>query len=61
MESATRFIGFQPQICHLLAVLLGFRGDSVVKNPPAKAGDPGTTPGSGRSCGGGNGSLLQYS
>ena len=61
MESATGFIGFQPQICHLLAVLLGFRGDSVVKNPPAKAGDPGNTPGSGRSCGGGNGSLLQYS
>ena len=61
MEPATRFIGLQPQICHLLAVLLGFRGDSVVKNPPAKPGDPGTTPGSGRSCGGGNGNPLQYS
>ena len=37
---------------------MGFPGDSVVKNPPADAGDPGDadlTPGSGRSPGGGNG------
>ena len=36
----------------------------VVKNPPANAGDirhTGSTPGSGRSPGGGNGNLFQYS
>ena len=42
----------------------GFRGGSVVKNPPASAGDTGDTgliPGSGRSPGRGNGNPLQYS
>ena len=42
----------------------GFPGGSLVKNPPANAGDPGDTgsiPGSGRSPGGGNGHPLQYS
>ena len=34
---------------------------SVVKNPPANAGDPGSIPGSGRSSGGGHGNPLQYS
>ena len=37
---------------------------SVVKNPPASVGDAGNIgliPGSGRSPGGGNGNLLQYS
>ena len=38
-----------------------FPGDSVVKNPPAKAGDAGLVPGSGRSPGEGNGNPLQYS
>ena len=33
----------------------------VLKNQPANAGDVGSIPGSGRSPGGGNGSLLQYS
>ena len=36
----------------------------MVKNPPANAGDirdKGSIPGSGRSPGGGNGNLLQYS
>ena len=36
----------------------------VVKNPPANAGgmrDAGSIPGSGRSPGGGHGTLLQYS
>ena len=36
----------------------------MVKNPPANAGDAGDSsliPGSGRSSGGGNGNLLQYS
>ena len=36
------------------------QGALVVKNPPAKAGDTGLTPGSGRSPGGGNGNPLQY-
>ena len=43
----------------------GFPAGSVVKkkkkNPPAKAGDPGSTPASGRSCGKENGNPLQYS
>ena len=45
----------------LRAVGKGFLGDSVVKNPPANVGDVGSIPGSGRSPGGGNGNLLQYS
>ena len=35
-------------------------GDSVVKNPPANAGDLGLTPGLERSPGEGNGNPLQY-
>ena len=39
-----------------------FPGGSMAKNPPAKEGDTGLIPGSGRSPGGGNGNLpLQYS
>ena len=34
---------------------------SVVKNPPANAGDAVSIPGLGRPYGGGNGSTLQYS
>ena len=34
---------------------------SVVKNPPANAGDVGSIPESGRSPGEGNGNTLQYS
>ena len=33
----------------------------MVKKLPANAGDTGSIPGSGRSPGGGNGNLLQYS
>ena len=47
-----------PHIC------MGFPGGSVVKNPPANAGDirdAGLIPGSGRSPGGGHGNPLQYS
>ena len=40
---------------------LGFPGGSVVKNPPASAGDLGLIPGSGRSPGEGNGNPLEYS
>ena len=42
----------------------GFPGGSVVKNPPANAGDirdTGSIPGLGRSLGGGHGNPLQYS
>ena len=39
----------------------GFPGGSVVKNPPANAGDADPIPGSGRSPGEGNGNPLQYS
>ena len=43
---------------------LGFPDGSVLKNLPASAGDVrdmGSIPGSGRSPGGGNGNVLQYS
>ena len=40
---------------------MGFPGGSVVKNPPANAGDAGSIPASGRSPGGGHGNPLQYS
>ena len=43
---------------------MGFPGSSMVKNPPANAGDAGdmgSIPGSGRSHGEGNGNPLQYS
>ena len=36
-----------------------FPGDSVVKKPPAKAGNMGLAPGSGRYPGGGHGNPLQ--
>ena len=39
----------------------GFPGGSVVKNPPANAGDLSWIPGSGRSPGEGNGNPLKYS
>ena len=39
----------------------GFPGGSVVKNPPANAGDVDLIPGSGRSPREGNGNPLQYS
>ena len=48
----------------LLSHKSGFPRDSVVKNPPANAGDLGSIPGSGRASsipGGGNGNPLQYS
>ena len=41
--------------------VFGFPVGSVVKNPPANAGDVGLLPGSGRSPGEGNGNPLQYS
>ena len=47
--------------CTNIDVLLGFPHGSVIKNPPANAGDAASVPGSGRSPEEGNGSLLQYS
>ena len=40
--------------------LLGFPGGSVIKNPPANAGDAGLIPGLGRSPEDGNANPLQY-
>ena len=40
---------------------MGFPGGSVVKNPPAVAGDTGSIPELGTSPGGGHGNPLQYS
>ena len=40
---------------------MGFPGGSVVKNPPANAGDMGLIPGWEKSPGEGNGNPLQYS
>ena len=39
---------------------IGFPGCSVIKNPPANAGDMGSIPGWGRSPGEGNGNPLKY-
>ena len=41
--------------------MVGFPGSSVVKNPPASAGDTGLIPESGRALGKGNGDPFQYS
>ena len=44
--------------------VIGFQGGTVVKNPPANAGDTGDVgliPGLGRSLGGRNSNPLQYS
>ena len=40
---------------------MGFPGGSVVRNSPANAGDGDSIPGLGKSLGGGNGNLFQYS
>ena len=44
-----------------LAMLCGFPGGSVVKNPPTSAGNLASIPGSGRSPGGGSGNPFQFS
>ena len=45
----------------LLLTMIHLPGGSVVKNLPANVGDAASIPGLGRSPGGGNGNLLQYS
>ena len=52
---------YQSNIEGLVCAHLGFPGGSVVKNPPANAGDVGLIPGLGRTPGEGNGNPLQYS
>ena len=51
-------------MCSLIYMLvhchMGFPGGSVIKNPPANAGDVGSIPGLGRSPGRGNGNTLQH-
>ena len=51
------------QWCDLAKIHIwrGFPGSSVVKNPPANAGDVGSIPRLGRCPGGGNGNPLQHS
>ena len=52
------------QISGCLTLIMGFPGNSMVKNPPADAGDArdiGWIPGSGRSPGKGNGYPLRSS
>ena len=44
-----------------IIISLGYPGGSVVKNPPANAGDTGLIPGLGRSPSKGNCNPLQYS
>ena len=49
------------RISRTLCFIPGSPGSSVVKNPPANAGDTGSIPGLRRSPGEGNGNSLQYS
>ena len=44
----------------IIVLISAFPDGSVVKNPPAKAGDAGLIPGLGRSPGGGNSNPLQH-
>ena len=57
--------GYTVRVCVFLikddSSSMGFPGGSVVKNPPASAGDTGLIHGLGRSPGEGNGNMLQYS
>ena len=45
----------------MATIIMGFPGNSVVKNLPAKAGEEGSVPGLERSPGERNGNSLQYS
>ena len=49
-----------PYIYFIYDFKRGFPGGSVVKNPPANAGDTDLIPGLGRSPGGGNSNQFQY-
>ena len=51
----------QSAIWVLVTITQGFTGGSVIKNPPANAGDTGSIPGLRRSPGRGHDNPLQYS
>ena len=55
------FPGRKNQYCNMTILLKGFPGGSEVKASACNVGDLGSTPGSGRSPGEGNGNPLQYS
>ena len=57
----TKVAGHKINIQKSTAFLWASQVNSVLKNPPANAGDTGSIPGSGRCPGGGNGNPLQYS
>ena len=62
MSDSSRPHGLQPsRLLHPWDTVQGFPGGSVVKNPPANAGDVGLIPGSGKFPGEGNGNPLQCS
>ena len=52
---------FYLKFIFMLGVQWGFPGGSMVKNPPANAGDTDLIPGFGKSPGVGNGNPLHYS
>ena len=54
-------IGFVLWSANTLTLLLGFPGSSAGKESTCNAGDPSSSPGSGRSPGARIGYLLQYS
>ena len=64
MQSRTACSYCSFQIMRFCAPMRASQVVQVLKNPPANAGDTGdvgSIPGPGRSTGGGNGNLLQYS
>ena len=61
LQFRVRLFSFLGSILRIVAASHGFPGGSVVKNPPANAGDSNSIPGSGRSLGVGNGNPLQHS
>ena len=60
-QSINSWLNFCPSKTQKFKPFKGSPSGSVVKNPPVNAGDVGSTPGSERSPGEGNGNLLQYS
>ena len=61
MQSSIRHHHCLQDICRLAQSWMDFPGGSVVKNPPANAGDTGLIPGYRRSPEVGNGNPLQLS
>ena len=63
-QPKVKLIFLQPPFWLNPKIIVGFTGDTEVKNPPGNARDTGDMdfiPGSGRSRGGENGNPLQYS